>query len=52
MYFTFVKVCGIGSTKQKRDVMDEIIFLRDLYNKTTRGKQISSVSYIDYIYSQ
>lgn len=39
----FIIVCGADTTKQKKQAMTEITYLKDLYNKTKDNEQITKV---------
>ena len=43
-YLLSILVCGNDTTQQKTDVMDEITFLKDLYNRTRKEQLITLVS--------
>ncbi|VDH98828.1 Hypothetical predicted protein [Mytilus galloprovincialis] len=38
-------VCGADTTKQKKQAMTEITYLKDLYNKTKDNEQITKIEY-------
>ncbi|XP_071129970.1 uncharacterized protein [Mytilus edulis] len=38
-------VCGADTTKQKKQAMNEITYLKDLYNKTKDNEQITKIEY-------
>ncbi|OPL33339.1 hypothetical protein AM593_01205, partial [Mytilus galloprovincialis] len=39
------EICGADTTKQKKQAMTEITYLKDLYNKTKDNEQITKIEY-------